>query len=739
MTLPPVLCLQLLRFVYDASTNTKKKVSDPIRFPEVLDITPYTRDGAAAAATAAAATTDGAAAAAPASGRYRLTAILMHTGASAHSGHYTARIMEQPPGEGPRPGEDGAEGGGGGAEGGGGGAGGASPDGLHGCASTTPHPPGGGAAALLDTARWWNFNDESVVLEGWRSEKQAKTAGVALVGRGGGGGDGGGGGGSGAKARGGGARGRAGGSNKRARTVAASAAPAGDGNGDGDGAGDGDGDSDGDGDGDGSGSGEGDGGAEGGRMFVSRTAYMLNYTLESTLLAELESRLLQEAEAPAAPLQAPAALRASIDADGAALEAEIRQYAAKKEEQDDDRVQREELQSQLLPALEGGATSMVQGDGRWVGEESLEACLSQPPRLGGAIDLAPLQCAHGKACPHKVGRMRLITSGAWSTLVDAFGVAGGGNEGLAEGGCVTCVEHMRDASQQQAEAAAAMQQLGAALARPAPEGSGGGSYLVPKLLAKRAPKLAADGVTDVTAELVCEHGGLAAGRDTRRVDAETWALVQRVFPQSAALEAAVYAAACGECASSQHENKVQRDLAANETKGQRTALARLLRADDEMQSLSIEAVRGSHPPPAAGAAAGGPPQLYVVASSWLRSWRGRGGLALAGAAAAGAGDAGAGAGAGATGTVGGPPGAAASLLCEHGKLTVDPQLCRSWRGLAQPHGGLTLGAAAAASPSERAVDEKLGAEVRLPAAPQTPNPTLTLALALTLALTRCAS
>ena len=49
---------------------------------------------------------------------------------------------------------------------------------------------------------------------------------------------------------------------------------------------------------------------------------------------------------------------------------------------------------------------------------------------------------------------------------------------------------------------------------------------MPKLLAKRAPKLDADGVNDVTAELVCEHGGLAAGRDTRRVDAETWALVQ---------------------------------------------------------------------------------------------------------------------------------------------------------------------------------------------------------------------
>jgi len=82
------------------------QVSDPIRFPEVLDISPYTRDGAATAAgtaaagTAAAGTATAAAAAAtaPGSGRYRLTAILMHTGTSAHSGHYTARIMEQPPG-----------------------------------------------------------------------------------------------------------------------------------------------------------------------------------------------------------------------------------------------------------------------------------------------------------------------------------------------------------------------------------------------------------------------------------------------------------------------------------------------------------------------------------------------------------------------------------------------------------------------------------------------------------------
>ena len=30
--------------------------------------------------------------------------------------------------------------------------------------------------AALDGARWWTFNDESVTLEGWRTEKQAATS-----------------------------------------------------------------------------------------------------------------------------------------------------------------------------------------------------------------------------------------------------------------------------------------------------------------------------------------------------------------------------------------------------------------------------------------------------------------------------------------------------------------------------------------------------------------------------------
>ena len=49
--LPPVLTLQLLRFVYDVTTYTKKKVSTAIDFPEYLDMTPYVSNGGEGAAT----------------------------------------------------------------------------------------------------------------------------------------------------------------------------------------------------------------------------------------------------------------------------------------------------------------------------------------------------------------------------------------------------------------------------------------------------------------------------------------------------------------------------------------------------------------------------------------------------------------------------------------------------------------------------------------------------------------
>ena len=78
---------------------------------------------------------------------------------------------------------------------------------------------------------------------------------------------------------------------------------------------------------------------------------------------------------------------------------------------------------------------------------------------------------------------------------------GGAAEGLAEAGCAECVQAMGQAREAQLEAAGAVQSLCAALARPEPpRGVSSGPadaeercYLVPKNLAKRAPKLAAEG------------------------------------------------------------------------------------------------------------------------------------------------------------------------------------------------------------------------------------------------------
>jgi ubiquitin carboxyl-terminal hydrolase 48 len=39
--LPPVLNIQLLRFVYDAATGTKKKLSTDVKFPRTLDMSAF--------------------------------------------------------------------------------------------------------------------------------------------------------------------------------------------------------------------------------------------------------------------------------------------------------------------------------------------------------------------------------------------------------------------------------------------------------------------------------------------------------------------------------------------------------------------------------------------------------------------------------------------------------------------------------------------------------------------------
>ncbi|KAK3916045.1 Ubiquitin carboxyl-terminal hydrolase 48 [Frankliniella fusca] len=74
-SLPPVLHLQLLRFVYDRSKGHKKKLNSVIHFPETLDMSEYIGLP-------------------PGSKVYNVSAVLLHMGSSAYSGHYIAHIKD---------------------------------------------------------------------------------------------------------------------------------------------------------------------------------------------------------------------------------------------------------------------------------------------------------------------------------------------------------------------------------------------------------------------------------------------------------------------------------------------------------------------------------------------------------------------------------------------------------------------------------------------------------------------
>ncbi|CAB3992846.1 Ubiquitin carboxyl-terminal hydrolase 48, partial [Paramuricea clavata] len=74
--LPPVLNLQLLRFVFDRKSGCKKKLNTTIWFPEVLNMKEYVD-----------ANMEGCV--------YDLTAVLIHRGLSAYSGHYVAHIKDK--------------------------------------------------------------------------------------------------------------------------------------------------------------------------------------------------------------------------------------------------------------------------------------------------------------------------------------------------------------------------------------------------------------------------------------------------------------------------------------------------------------------------------------------------------------------------------------------------------------------------------------------------------------------
>eukprot|EP00112_Aurelia_sp_Birch-Aquarium-sp1_P008102 Seg1889.4 transcript_id=Seg1889.4/GoldUCD/mRNA.D3Y31 product="Ubiquitin carboxyl-terminal hydrolase 48" protein_id=Seg1889.4/GoldUCD/D3Y31 len=76
-SLPPVLNLQLLRFVFDRNTGLKKKCNSMLRFPEQLDMNEFMQFED------------------PSQGIYELTAVLIHCGLSAYSGHYVAHILDK--------------------------------------------------------------------------------------------------------------------------------------------------------------------------------------------------------------------------------------------------------------------------------------------------------------------------------------------------------------------------------------------------------------------------------------------------------------------------------------------------------------------------------------------------------------------------------------------------------------------------------------------------------------------
>ncbi|KAG0095353.1 hypothetical protein BGZ93_006014 [Podila epicladia] len=73
--MPEVLNIQLMRFVYDSITWTKRKSKDMIRFPELIDFASLLRSKESIL--------------------YELTAVLVHSGPSAHSGHFLAHVLDR--------------------------------------------------------------------------------------------------------------------------------------------------------------------------------------------------------------------------------------------------------------------------------------------------------------------------------------------------------------------------------------------------------------------------------------------------------------------------------------------------------------------------------------------------------------------------------------------------------------------------------------------------------------------
>lgn len=74
--LPEVFCIHLMRFVFDLKTLSKRKVRDAIVCPDTLDMSKHVKNQALEGS------------------EYQLTAVLMHKGPSAFSGHYVVQVKK---------------------------------------------------------------------------------------------------------------------------------------------------------------------------------------------------------------------------------------------------------------------------------------------------------------------------------------------------------------------------------------------------------------------------------------------------------------------------------------------------------------------------------------------------------------------------------------------------------------------------------------------------------------------
>ena len=281
------------------------QVHSPVEFPEELSISggllgegsPLAGGGGAGEEVGEEA---GEQAGEQAAGTYLLTAVLMHTGPSASSGHYTARIRD-------------------------------------------PYGDGQRGDGPRSAGRWWSCNDECVSEEGWGEPSgAARQSGVTLLRR---------------------------------------------------------------------------SAAGGGRLFASKTAYMLQYTRRSEL---------DEARA-AGPPQAPQAVLSALREANAALRARARQY-------DDDVAaveakvrSRDEYLAALSPLLQAASPAARSlPDARWVPASWLRSSLALLREAEvGPVPNGEIRCEHGKADPAKLGEMRLVSPAAWRRMVRRCGSGAG--------------------------------------------------------------------------------------------------------------------------------------------------------------------------------------------------------------------------------------------------------------------------------------------------------------------------